>query len=168
MKPKNNEIIRKAYYQFSGYLMVCVALGVLIFYTFIKTSSVEVNKILAKTEEYDLVYVQEIDLANRVDSVLYYLSLLNSGPRINDLLLQSTISNQKMSLLNYMNSMDGKNCLVYKKVIGEMNVFLSSKDSIRMLSSEEEMARNELLRCVEDNRQAVRKLSVGGLTFNKN
>lgn len=168
MKPKNSKIIQKAYYQFAGYLMICVALGVLIFYTFIETSSVEVARIMAKTEEYDRVYVQEIDLADRVDSVLYYLSLLNSGPKINDLLLQSTISNQKMNLLNYMNSMDNKNCMIYKKVIGEINIFLSCKDSIRLLSSEEDMARNELLRCVEDNKQATRKLSVGGLTFNKN
>lgn len=157
MKPRNNKIILKTYYQFSGYLIACVALGVIIFYTFIKTSAIEITEIQEKTEKYNRAYLQEIDLTSRVDSILYYMSLLNSGPEINDQVLQQAISNQKMKLLDYMNTMDPKDCRIYMKIAGEINIFLNSKDSLRILSLEENRLREELLRCVEDHRNDISK-----------
>jgi hypothetical protein len=132
-----------------------------------KTSSIEVQGILDKTEEYDKIYTNQLMLIESVDSIYQYTSLLNTSPQINDILLQSIISTRKMNLLDYLNSMDERDCRIYKKVINDLNVFLKIKDSIRITSIQEELVRSDLLRCVDENKQVSRKLSAGGLIFEK-
>ena len=99
MKPKNNTEVRKAYLRFSGYLTSCIVLAVTIFACFLKTSGTEVKRITEQTLEYDHVYVRELALANSVDSVYQYMKLMNTSPKINDVLLQSVVSTRKMNLL---------------------------------------------------------------------
>ena len=99
MKPKNNTEVRKAYLRFSGYLTSCIVLAVTIFACFLKTSGTEVKRITEQTLEYDHVYARELALANSVDSVYQYMKLMNTSPKINDVLLQSVVSTRKMNLL---------------------------------------------------------------------
>ena len=167
MKSENRKEVRIAYLKFTGYLITTIALTVFITYFFMKTSSVEVENILDKTEEYDNIYSKQLALVTSVDSVFQYVSLLNTSPKINDLLLQSVISRKKMDLLDNLNSMNDKDCKIYKKVINDMNIFLRIKDSIRIVNMQEELVRSDLLRCVDENKQVVRKLSAGGLRFEK-
>lgn len=87
MKPKNNTEVRKAYLRFSGYLTSCIVLAVTIFACFLKTSGTEVKRITEQTLEYDHVYARELALANSVDSVYQYMKLMNTSPKINDVLL---------------------------------------------------------------------------------
>ena len=86
MKPKNNTEVRKAYLRFSGYLTSCIVLAVTIFACFLKTSGTEVKRITEQTLEYDHVYARELALANSVDSVYQYMKLMNTSPKINDVL----------------------------------------------------------------------------------
>ena len=130
MKAKNNKAVRTAYFQFSGYLILTVTLAVGSLYFFMKTSSIEVKRILVKTEEYDKRYSRQILLTESVDSIYQYLSLLNTSPKINDLLLQDVISNKKMRLLDELNTMDTKDCMIYKNLIHNLNTQLQVKDSI--------------------------------------
>lgn len=167
MKTENSKEVRIAYLKFTGYLLATIVLTVFIIYFFMKASSVEVESILSKTEEYDKIYSKQLMLTASVDSVFQYVSLLNTSPKINDLLLQSVISNKKMALLDNLNSMNDKDCRIYKKVINDMNIFLRIKDSIRIINIQEDLVRSDLLRCVDENKQVVRRLSVGGLTFEK-
>lgn len=167
MKTENSKEVRIAYLKFTGYLLATIVLTVFIIYFFMKASSVEVESILSKTEEYDKIYSKQLMLTASVDSVFQYVSLLNTSPKINDLLLQSVISNKKMTLLDNLNSMNDKDCRIYKKVINDMNIFLRTKDSIRIINIQEDLVRSDLLRCVDENKQVVRRLSAGGLTFEK-
>ena len=167
MKAENYIEIRQAYLKFIGYLVATITLAVTIAYFFMKTSSVEVQNILGKVNDYDKVYTKQIGLTLSVDSIYQYISLLNTSPKINDLLLQDAISRKKMFILDNLNSIDQKDCLIYKKVINEINIFLKVKDSIRIATMQEELVRNDLLRCVDDNKHVTRKLSSGGLTFDK-
>lgn len=167
MKATNNKAVRIGYIRFSGYLATTVALTVGIVFFFMKTSSIEVKNILDKTKEYDEIYMKQLALTASMDSIYQYTSLLNTSPKINDLLLQSIISNKKMTMQDRLHSMDAKDCLLFRKIINDLNRFLSIKDSIRIIAIQEELTRNDLLRCVEENKQASRKLSAGGLTFEK-
>ena len=92
MKPINNRAVKKAYLKFSGYLMICVGIAVFTFYSFMKTSSVEVKAIVNKTAEYDRIYTDELNLVVAFDSIYQYMNLMNSSPRINDILLQDMVS----------------------------------------------------------------------------
>jgi hypothetical protein len=123
--------------------------------------------IMAKTMEYDNIYSAELNMAAAVDSIYQYMSLMNSSPKINDLLLQSVVSNRKMQLQNRINGLDERDFLLYKKLAGNINVFLGVKDSIRLAEKEESVVREDLLRCVRENREISRKLKVGGITYER-
>lgn len=161
MKPRNNTEVRKAYLKFSCYLTGCVILAVAIFACFLKTSSTEVKRITEQTLKYDYVYAKELSLSNSVDSVYQYMKLMNTSPQINDVLLQSVVSVRKMNLLKYMQSMDDKDCRLYKQLLENINMFLSVKDSIRLLSIQEEMVKKDLMQCIQDNWKTRRNLNVG-------
>ena len=165
MKPLNNNTVRKGYLRFSGFLIICVAVSVFCFYSYMKTASTEVKMIMAKTVEYDNIYSAELNMVVAVDSIYQYMSLMNSSPKINDLLLQSVVSNRKMQLQNQINALDEKDFLLYKKLAGNINVFLGVKDSIRLAEKEESIVREDLMRCVKENREISRKLKVGGIVF---
>lgn len=167
MKAQNNKTIRKEYFRFSGYFILTVMVAVSSLYFFMKTSSVEVKKILEKTEEYDRIYTRQLSLAQSVDSIYQYLSLLNTSPKINDLLLQNVISNKKISLLDNLASMNEPDCKIYRKLVNDLNIFLRIKDSIRIVSIQEALVKEDLLRCVNENKQVSRKLSAGGLIYEK-
>ena len=123
--------------------------------------------IMAKTVEYDNIYSAELNMVVAVDSIYQYMSLMNSSPKINDLLLQSVVSNRKMQLQNQINALDEKDFLLYKTLAGNINVFLGVKDSIRLAEKEESIVREDLMRCVKENREISRKLKVGGITYER-
>lgn len=167
MKPLNNNTVKKGYLRFSGFLIICVAVTVFCFYSYMKTASTEVKMIMTKTVEYDNIYSAELNMVVAVDSIYQYMSLMNSSPKINDLLLQSVVSNRKMQLQNRINPLDERDFVLYKKLAGNINVFLGVKDSIRLAEKEENVARDDLKRCVKENREISRKLKVGGIIYER-
>lgn len=167
MKAKNSEDVYKGMRTFCYYLVAAIILGVCIFSCFMKTSSVEVHKILAKTQEYDFIQTQQVNMVEGVDTLYFYSSLLNSDPKINNSLMYNVISGRKLHLINSVNNMEEKDCRLYKKLTNQMNNFLSIKDSIRLAMTEEEMVRADLIRCISDNRKVTRQMAVGGLTYDR-
>jgi len=161
MKAKNDAEVRKAYLKFSYFLMACIVLAVLIFSCFLKTSSIEVKKIMVKAVEYDHIYAKEIEMSASVDSVYQYMKLMNTSPKINDLLLQSVISTRKMNLLRSLGQFDMKDCRLYSHLLNNMNLILSARDSIRILNIQEEMVRKDLMQCIQDNWKTKRNLNIG-------
>lgn len=161
MKPKNNKDVRNGYLRFSFLLAACIAWSVLFFSCFLKTSTIEVKSIMAKTLDYDRIYTKEIDLATGVDSVYQYMKLLNTSPRINDVLLQSIVSTRKMDLLKSTQNIDNADCVLYSKLLNQINTFLSIKDSIRIMKIQEDMVRQDLLQCIRDNRKTRRNMNIG-------
>ena len=166
-KIKNYEAVRKAILQFSLYLMGSVILTILFFFCFMKTSSVEVSRILDKAKDYDWIQTMQLDLTEKMDTLYYYTSLLDSDSKLNYRLMQNTLSGRKIQFINALSVMSEKDCRLYKKLAPEMNLFFDIKDSILVSTSELNTVREELIRCVDDNRKITRKISTGGLTFAK-
>ncbi|MDR2915110.1 MAG: type VI secretion system transmembrane protein TssQ [Tannerella sp.] len=167
MRARNSEDVYKAMLIFCYYLAASIVLGVCIFSCFMKTSSVEVYKILSKTQEYDFIQTQQINMTESVDTLYFYSSLLNTDPQINNSLMYNVISGRKLHLINTVGSMAEKDCNLYKRLTGQMNTFLSIKDSIRLAMTEEEMVRADLMKCISDNRNVTRQMAVGGLTYDR-
>lgn len=165
---KNNKEVLQAVRKFSYYLIGLVALAVLIFAGFLKTSSVEIDRILDKTQEYDYIQMRQIALTESMDTLYFYSSLLNTGQKINTSLMFNVISERKNRFLSQTEQLPEKDCRMYKKLGTQMNVFLSVKDSINITTREEDLLRADLLRCISDNRQTARTLSLGGLSYNNN
>lgn len=161
MKPKNNKDVRNGYLRFSFLLAACIAWSVLFFSCFLKTSTIEIKSIMTKTLDYDRIYTKEIDLATGVDSVYQYMKLMNTSPRINDVLLQSIVSTRKMDLLKSTQNIDNADCVLYSNLLNQINTFLSIKDSIRIMKIQEDMVRQDLLQCIRDNRKTRRNMNIG-------
>ena len=157
MKPINNRAVKKAYLKFSGYLMICVGIAVFTFYSFMKTSSVEVKAIVNKTAEYDRIYTDELNLVVAFDSIYQYMNLMNSSPRINDILLQDMVSSRKMQ----------QDYILHQRLLNAVNDFLAVKDSIRLAEKEENVVREDLMRSVKEYKDVSRKLKVGGLVYER-
>ncbi|WP_260402198.1 type VI secretion system transmembrane protein TssQ [Phocaeicola vulgatus] len=116
---------------------------------------------MTKTLDYDRIYTKEIDLATGVDSVYQYMKLMNTSPRINDVLLQSIVSTRKMDLLKSTQNIDNADCVLYSNLLNQINTFLSIKDSIRIMKIQEDMVRQDLLQCIRDNRKTRRNMNIG-------
>jgi hypothetical protein len=167
MKAQNYEDIRKAILKFTYYLVASVVMTTCFFFFFIRTSSVEVSKILEKTKDYDQIQSIQLDLTEKMDSLFYYSSFLTVDSRINYRLVQNALSERKMQFSNMLSTLPAKDCLLYKKLAGQMNIFFDTKDSLVAATAELDAAREDLMRCVDDNRKVTRKLSIGGITFEK-
>lgn len=165
MKAQNNREIYKAYLRFSLYLAACVSIGVLIYFCYVKTSIIEVERIVDKTEEYDKIYVRQIELASRIDSLYQYVSLFNTN--LNDAHLQHSVSRRKQEILSSMDDMNSRDIRLYRRLMSQINTFLGVKDSIRLFRIEEDMVKNDLFKCVEENKQTSRKLTIGGIVIEK-
>jgi hypothetical protein len=165
MRAQNHHSITLAYLKFSGYLIASIFTGVLIYFCYIQTSNIEVEKIVDKTEEYDKIYVKQIDLAGRIDSLYRYTMMFNTNR--NDLHLLRSVSSRKQEILSMMDDMGGRDIRLYQKLMSEVNVFLGVKDSIRTAKTEEGLIRDDLLKCTEENKQASRQLTIGGITVKK-
>lgn len=164
---RNNKEVLQAIRTFSYYLICLVALAVIIFAGFMKTSSVEINRILDKTQEYDYIQMKQIALTESMDTLYFYTSLLNTDQKINTSLMFNVISERKNRFLTQTDQMADKDSRIYKKLGVQLNTFLSVKDSIHIAKREEDLLRADLLRCISDNREAARTLSFGGLSYKK-
>ncbi|MDR1502893.1 MAG: type VI secretion system transmembrane protein TssO [Prevotella sp.] len=163
MRSQNHIEITKGYLRFSGYLVVCILTGVLIYFCYIRTCKIEVDRIVDKTEEYDKIYVKQIDLAGRIDSLYRYTMMFNTN--LNDAHLLRSVSNRKQEILSMMDDMGSRDIRLYQKLMSQVNIFLGVKDSIRTAKTEEGMIKTDLLKCTEENKQASRQLTIGGITL---
>lgn len=165
MRAHNHLSITRGYLKFTGFLAACVFTGVLIYFCYVRTSNIEVDRIVEKTEEYDKIYVRQTDLAGRIDSL--YRHAIRFNTNLNDAQLLNSVSRRKQEVLSMMEGMSSRDVRLYRKLMNEVNVFLAVKDSIRMTKTDEELLKTDLLKCTEENRQASRKLTLGGMTVNK-
>jgi len=167
MKAQNYKAIREAVFKFTLYLVASVVMITCCFFFFMKTSSVEVSEILEKAKNYDQIHSTQLDLKEKMDSLYYYASWLSTDSRINYRLLQNSLSEKKLQFSEVLSTLPEKDCLLYKKLISQVNIFFDTKDSLLMVTNELNSVREELKRCTDENREISRKLSIRGLTFEK-
>ena len=160
MRPKNHKAITIGYLKFSGYLLATVLIGVLIYFSYMRTSEVEVARIVEQTVEYNRIHVRQIELTNRIDELYHYTTLFNTNR--NDAHLMNAVSRRKQEIISLMGDMNNRDVRLHQMLISQMNVFLNVKDSIRLVTIEEDLVRTDLLTCMENNRQVTRRLNLGG------
>lgn len=73
-----------------------------------------------------------------------------------------------MTLIDNLTGMDDRDVILYKNLLNVVNNFLTLKDSIRVMTNEEQTVRLELQRCITADQNASRKLSLEGLRNDNN
>ena len=162
MKPKNNKEITRAYYKFSAYLIIIVLLTTVVFWSFIQTTAQEIVCIQQQQAAHDKIYTETIDLVRYMEETCNYLNILNKS-EYNNTQLVNTISKRKVNMQRMMERMNGEDCAIYLKLNKDIGEIVGIKDSIRILTQKEEMVRQELLQCLDENRQTLRKASLKGI-----
>lgn len=165
MRSQNHHEVSKAYRQFSGYLVIGVAIAVLSFLFYRHTAQIEVARIVTKTDEYDKIYARQTEIIHQIDSLYFYTTLLNTN--LNDAALMNVANRRKQELLSEIGKMNTGDVRLHKMLLMKYNGFLSVKDSIRILKLEEELVKSDLMKCMEENRTIARKLRMGGITINR-
>lgn len=167
MKAKNSKQIAKDYLKFGMGLVISTSLAVSTLFGFIRTNGSEYKLMEAKTKEYDKIHAKQIGLVDKVDSLYNYLLLMGSNDRLNQLMLQKVVSTRKMELIEELDAMDAKDVQIYNLMAAQINVFLETKEAIRKAAIEEGLGKNDLMRCIQDNKQAARKLTLGSINEEK-
>lgn len=164
MKAQNHEIIKNAIIKFTLYLVLSVTLTTCFFFLFLKTSSVEVSKILDKVKDYDKIQSIQLDLVEKSDSLIFYTSHLTAESRVNYRLLQNSLGEKRLQFSNSLKTLSEKDCLLYTRLASQMNIFFDTKDSLVVITSELNSVRDEYLKCQNENRNVRRRISLGGVT----
>lgn len=159
MRAKNYKQIRNRSLVLSAYLAGCIALCALFSCFYCQVGREEVGRIVSKTEEYDHVYMNQLELVEQFDSLYRYMMMFNTNK--NDAALQNVVSKQKQVLVKEMENMNGADTRLYRTLVAQVNSFLSVKDSIRILKLQEDLLRNDLRKCMEENKSVGRQLVVG-------
>ncbi len=162
MKAKNDKEVRKGVIQFSLYFVATVFFAVCIFSMFMKTSSVEVSKIMEKTDVYDQTQQKQVYLTEKIDSIFILARLLSSNSQINHSLVLISLANQRKSAAQVLNAIPEKDAKLYEKILTEMDMLFSIKDSLQEAAYEEEKYRREYIRCMDEGRIVSRRNSITG------
>ncbi len=168
MKSLNYKEVRKGYLTFSCVMVVVIIFPLLMCGSLYSTVAHEAEMIESRSRSFDRTFARQVELVDGVDSLYTYMSLLNTDPRINDVVVQGVISSKKMTLIDNLTGMDDRDVILYKNLLNVVNNFLTLKDSIRVMTNEEQTVRLELQRCITADQNASRKLSLEGLRNDNN
>jgi hypothetical protein len=160
MRPQNQRPINIGYSKFFAFLVASVAVAALIYFSYMRTSEVEVARIVEQTAEYERVHVRQIELTSRIDTLHYYITLFNTNR--NDVHLMNAVSRRKQEIVSMMSDMNNRDVRLHQMLMSQMSTFLNVKDSIRLVTTEEDLVRADLLQCIEENRQTARRINIGG------
>lgn len=164
MNAKNNNEVYKAIVRFSIYLFVSIVITVGSFSLFMKTSLVEVNRIISKTSNYDMIQMKQVHLTESVDSLYYYSTLLNADDiYINRSVMYNVLSTKSLQFRNELDNLTAEDCLLYKHLSGKTGDFILLKDSIHLANLEVERLREEYIRCMNRNKELTRRLFTGNV-----
>jgi len=159
MNAKNNSDVSRAILRFSGYLFATIALAVCVFSLFMKTSLVEINRIVGKTSNYDQIQMKQVNLTESFDSLYYYSTLLNADDiYLNRSVMHNMLSIRSLQLRNELDDISKDDCLLYQHLSGRMNGFILLKDSIHLSDLEVDRLRDEYVRCINRNKELTRRL----------
>ncbi len=96
---------------------------------------------------------KQILLNNKIDSLYMQMCYLGTDKIDNQLFLEKYIADNKNDINKLIGKDSAANFSVYARVTKNLNTMLFLKDSIIKVSSQEAFMKNDLLKCIEDNKK---------------
>lgn len=168
MKALNRKEIFIAYTNFIKYIISLVMVTLLCFLLFFKTASVEIAKIQTLGKESQIIFNQQISLSDDFDKIFETYQSLDLVQENNIQFLMNDIASKKIQISNTLSKQNADNTLIHNHLFQNMDVFLRTRDSINSLKQTENIYKNDVIRCSEENKNITRKVRVGRLTYNQN
>jgi len=165
MKPLNNKEVKKGFSIFILYLVILFGASILSLFLLIQTRKVQITETANQLDRYDQIQNKQIILSNKIDSLLYDMSLLNTDKIQNSIFMQSRISNEKEAIDKLIQSSDSSHFLIYSQIISLVNPMLTNKDSINSQLNREEFLKKSLLDCMRKYKDTKRKVEYNPVRF---
>ncbi len=167
MKALNRNDIIKTCCKFAQYMIFLVAASLSCVYLFLETSRVEIKKIREISEESERIYNDQITISEKFTEIFNTYRALDITPNANPDFFMNSIASKKMEVDDMIGKLPNKDVLLHRLILSQMDVFLRTRDSISGLRRIEEVAKNDVIRCNEENRKVTRRLSVGRLSYDR-
>lgn len=151
MKSLNYKEINQAFNRFLVWFASLLLTTVACVFLYIKASSNQFNRLVQQKEDFDQIFYKDALLADKVDSLYTYMSLLNTSQIRDDHQMQRLITKKKEEYTKLVNQ-ERKNrpyFLVYNRLFSHVNEMLLLKDSLNRAMLEESDMRSELKDCLQ-------------------
>jgi len=154
MKSKNKNEIITAYSIFMGHFSLLLLASVLLVGLFIETKKSFIDLVKAKKEELDLYKIKKIYLSNNVDSINFFIQILNTNMVTNEDALERKIIEIRNESINEIDSIEKLGVAhfsIYKKILFDIDNKLETIQSLRQIKEEENNLKNKLQNCNDAN-----------------
>lgn len=163
MKSLNHKEIKQAFNHFFTWFTSLLLVTILCVYSCVQTSTRQSTQLIQQKEAFDRVIYTDAMLADKVDSLYTYMSLMNTNRNQDDQQLQRLVTRKKEEFTRLVSQQQKtqKYFTVYNRLFSHVNEMLLLKDSLNKSMLEEGDLRDELRGClqqaVEENRQNKRR-----------
>lgn len=147
------QIVRKTI-QFWIIFLILVIYTHIAIYFFIWSAEKQSSVFTEALNNYKLILNKQIILNNKVDSLYLQMTYLGTDKIDNQLFLEKYIADNKNDINKYIDKDSAANFSVYARITKNLNAMLFLKDSIIKISDQEAFIKNDLLKCIEDNKKA--------------
>lgn len=136
-------------------------------FVFFKTASAEITKIQFLGKENQRIFDEQVTLSDNFDDLLQTYQSLDLAQEGNTSFLMNAISNKKLNIDVSLKKIPQKDVTIHAHIIQQMNKVMKTRDSINALKQTEGIYKNDVIRCVEENKQITRKVKIGKLSYDK-
>ncbi|QMW03007.1 type VI secretion system TssO [Spirosoma foliorum] len=163
MKSLNHKEIKQAFNHFFTWFTSLLVVTILCVYSCVQTSLRQATQLIQQKEAFDRVIYTDAMLADKVDSLYTYMSLMNTNRNQDDQQLQRLVTRKKEEFTRLVSQQQKTQqyFVVYNRLFSHVNEMLLLKDSLNKSMVEEGDLRDELRGClqqaVEENRQNKRR-----------
>lgn len=164
MKSSNYKEINRAFNRFLGWFASLLLVTVACVYSYVQTSTNQLSRLSQQKEALDRIFLTDALLADKVDSLYAYMSLLNTSRIQNDRQMQRLITKKKEEFTRLVNRQQKTQqyFVVYNRLFGHVDEMLLLKDSLNRAMTEENDRRDELKDCLQRAVEAHRQQRRGG------
>lgn len=153
MQALNKKQVARKTIQFWSIFLILVIYTHLIVYFFIWSTEKQ-NAVFTETlNNYKRTLNKQILLNNKIDSLYMQMSYLGTDKIDNQLFLEKYIADNKNEINKLIDKDSTANFSVYARITKNLNTMLFLKDSIIKVTNREAFVKNDLLKCIEDNKK---------------
>ena len=167
MKALNYKEVVRSYFRFSGYMIYLVATTLLCIGFFLKTLSIEISAIKARTGDSERIFNEQMVISDDFSAIFQTYRSLETAMTTNPEFFMNSIAAKKLEIGNRIQTLPSKDVLIHQYILSKMDNFLRTRDSIAMMKRTEDIVRADLIRCNEENKNVTRRLSVGRLSYDR-
>ena len=156
MKALNESVIIKKYLVFLGYFSILLIVTLLFGYFYLKTCDSYLVELEKGKQDWNYLNIGKASLSNKIDSLNYFMKLLNTKQVQNEIALERSIimlKNDAVKKITELEMLEDIDLKLQKTIVYNIEIALENKRNLHQAKSEEENNRKKLLECIDANKK---------------